>query len=338
MAGGVGTVIRRACIALLIIVLLLAAGLAWWNKQVIADHFQATGFEPAEEIEEVLDTLSLTGAGERVFLATHPTIEASQHFNEQCAQVDHTDEGHVLGCYSGGKIHLFGVEDQRLDGIVEVTAAHELLHAGYARLRDSEREQLGEQLQDAFDTLSEDDAALRERMAVYEHLPESSFVNELHSVLGTEVRDLPPELEAHYAEWFNDRAAILDLFDDYHSVFVDLQQEADDLNAELARMRTEYEERSHAYDLAVRQYNADSESLSQRNDAYEFANNPEEFYRLRDELGARRGELESELQSLDALAEQYEEYRSRLKELSETSIELDQHLNSDLAPPATSPS
>ena len=35
----------------------------------------------------------------------------------------------VLGCYANREISIFNVTDQRLDGIREVTAAHEMLHA-----------------------------------------------------------------------------------------------------------------------------------------------------------------------------------------------------------------
>lgn len=323
---------------MLVLAALVAGALALWNQQAIADHLQASGYDPDPAIERIVDDLELSGAGERIFFATHPTIEASQHFNEQCARVDHAEEGHVLGCYAEGRIHLFDVADERLDGIVEVTAAHELLHASYQRMRDSERERLDERLMEVYDSLAGDgDDSLGERMSVYEHLPEAAFINELHSVLGTEVRNLPDDLEDHYSEWFEERRIVLDLFDGYHSVFVDLQEEAEELDRELAQMRTEYERRSAAYDSAVQQYNADSRSLSARNDAYEFSDDPEEFYRLRDELETRRAALEEELRSLNELAQRYEERRSRLKELSETSVELDQHLNSDLAPPATNP-
>lgn len=328
---------KRVFVLLLTLALILVAVLALWNRQLISDHLQAAGFEAGDRIEDIEDSLLLTGAGERIFLATRPTIEASQHFNEQCAQVDHAEEGHVLGCYAQGRIHLFDVADDRLDGIVEVTAAHELLHASYERIRESDRERLSEELLAAYEELSEKDEDLRERMAVYEHLPEASFVNELHSVLGTEVRDLPEGLERHYAEWFSDREIVLDLFEGYHSVFVDLQAEADALNDELAKLRTEYEERSSAYDASVDRYNADSRNLSERNQAYEFSDDPAEFDRLRADLDRRRGELEAEHAALNDIADRYEERRARLKKLSETSVELDQHLNSDLAPPADSP-
>lgn len=323
----------------LVAVLLVALGLilAVTFRQQVKDHFAAVSFDPDPSVERVLHDLDLTDTGERVFLATHPTIDGSQHFNTQCAGVDHSEQGHVLGCYTHDQIHLFDVTDDRLSGVVEVTAAHELLHATFARMGDGDRSALGAKLRQEYDRRAGDDPALKERMSVYEHLSEASFVNELHSVLGTEVRELPDWLEEHYAQWFVDRADIVDAFATYHAVFVDLQQQADELRAEMETLRADVEARKKDYVSAVEQFNADAAEFSARNDRYEFSGDPAGFDQVRGELEWRRGDLESTRAGIQADVDRYNALRDQLTALSEVSTELDDQLNSDLAPVTTRP-
>lgn len=317
--------------------LVVAVCVAVSFRQEIKDHFAAVAFDPSVRVSEVSHDLRLTEAGERIFLATHPTVDGSQHFNAQCAGVDHSEQGHVLGCFTQDRIHLYDVTDERVAGIVEVTAAHELLHATFARLGEGDRAALTAKLRQEYERLSVDDAELRERMSVYEHLSDSAFANELHSVLGTEVRELSDDLEAHYARWFRDRGAIVDTFARYHAVFVDLQRQADEIQAEMTALREDVERRKVEYGAAVEQFNADAADFSARNERFEFSDAPAAFEQVRGDLEWRRAELELTLTELQGDIDRYNALRDQLSALSEVSSALDQHLNSDLAPVTTRP-
>lgn len=337
MAAGAKRVMVRAVSLLLLGAIIAAGAFAFLHRQEIADHFEAQRFTPTQEIADLTGRLQLTDAGHRIFFASHPTLDASQLFNEQCAQVDHPEDGHVLGCFSKDRIHLFEVTDERLNGIVEVTAAHELLHAVFSRLSSGERSDLAERLRSLYEELSAEDPALARRMSVYDSLSGMGFANELHSVLGTEVRELPDWLEEHYARWFQDRALIIDLFDGYHAVFVQLRERADELQTQMTELRTSVEARSVTYDAAVQQFNDEWADFVRRNEAYEFSGNPSQFYRLRGEFYDRRDALNAELDSLNADIARYEEMRTELQQLSDLNSELEQNLDSTLAPPATTP-
>lgn len=337
MGGAVKKVAARTLTILLLLILLVGGTLAYLNRQQINDHFAAQRFEASAEIVQLTESLQLTEAGHRIFWASEPTLDASQNFNEQCAQVDHSEEGHILGCYTGGRIHLFEVTDERLNGIVEVTAAHEMLHAAFARLGDSERASLVKRLTQLYKELAPEDPELAERMSVYSNLSKTAFANELHSVLGTEQRDLPEWLEKHYSTWFQDRSVILDYFDGYHAVFNELKQRADQLETEMAALRADVEARSAAYDEAVTQFNSEWAVFVARNEAFEFSSSPDEFYRLRDDFYARRDSLGEQMRSLNSDIARYEEMRNELLALSELNHELEQQLDSDLAPPAPAP-
>jgi len=331
------TAVARTLGLLVLAAVVVAGTVAFAHRQDIQDHFKARAFEPSDRVVEVLDNLDLTDSGERIFLASEATVDGGQRFNEQCDEVDHSEQGHVLGCFANGRIHLFDVTDERVSGIVEVTAAHELLHAAWSRLGDGERAELIPRLRDAYEEISAGDPDLADRMTVYTHLSDAAFANELHSVLGTEVRELPQWLEQHYARWFEDRGALVDHFDDYHAVFADLQQQSEALQAEMTALRSDVERRNADYDAAVEQFNRDVSQFNARNERYEFAADPGEFTRIRDELQARRAALETTLAGLQADIDRYNEMRDHLQELGQLSTELDQQLDSDLAPVTTRP-
>lgn len=336
---GVSVKRKVARVLTTLLLVLISGGLvfAFMHKQEINDHFAAERFEASTEVLSLTDRLDLTEAGRRIFWASEPTLDASQLFNDRCAQVDHSEEGHILGCFAADRIHLFGVTDERLDGIVEVTAAHELLHAAFARMGDAERSSLAKKLNSLYAELAAEDPALEERMSVYSGLSKIGFANELHSVLGTEQRELPEWLDEHYATWFENRSLIVDYFDSYRVVFDELWLRSQQLQEEMSVLRADVEQRSAAYDAAVNSFNTEWNAFIARNEAFEFSDNPEEFYRLRDDFYARRDALGVEMRSLNDDITRYEEMRTELLALSELNNELEKQLDSALAPPAPAP-
>ncbi|WP_336659399.1 hypothetical protein [Leucobacter sp. USHLN153] len=337
MSKGAGATVRRWVGFAAFLVVVALAVTAMMHRQELKDRFATIGYEASPRIAELATDLDLTSAGHRIFLATHPTVDGSQHFNDQCADVDHSEEGHVLGCYTKDRIHLFDVRDERVSGIVEVTAAHELLHAAFARLGEGDRALLSARLRDVYDELAPNNPQLAERMEVYEHLSDAAFANELHSVLGTEVQELPDWLEQHYAQWFDDRGALVDAFDRYHTVFDDLQDQAEALEAEMTSLRKDVERRKAEYDEDVAQFNADASAFTKRLDAAEFADDPDGLAATSADLEARRDALEASLTDLHEDIDHYNELRDHLQSLSEVSAELDEQLDSELAPITTRP-
>lgn len=328
---------KRALRVFILVAVVIAIVVGLVNRQDIQDHFRASSFDPSLRTVEVMSALKLTATGERVFLASQPTVSDSQRFNKQCAEVDHSESGHVLGCFARDQIHLFDVTDKRVSGIVEVTAAHELLHAAFSRLGDGERAALAERLKREYSTMSSKNHALVERMSVYEQLSDMAFANELNSVLGTEVAELPDWLEDHYAKWFLDRSALVDTFDSFHAVFVELQDKADTLASEMSSLRADVEQRSLDYDNAVNQFNRDAADFQSRNERFEFSSNPEEFDRIHSELSLRSSALETTRAELQADIDRYNSLRKQLLDLGQVSTDLAGKLNSDLAPVTTRP-
>ena len=337
MGNGAGAVVKRWAGFTVFLVVVAVVVLGMTHRQEIKDHFASLGYEATPRVGSLARDLDLTDAGRRIFLATQPTVDGSQHFNEQCAKVDHSEQGHVLGCYTSDRIHLYDVTDERVSGIVEITAAHELLHATYARLGDGDRTLLAAKLRDAYEALAPTHPELAERMSVYEHLSDAAFANELHSVLGTEVRDLPDWLEEHYAQWFADRSGLIDVFESYHTVFNDLQRQADDLQARMTALRSDVEQRKIAYSAAVDAFNSDAAAHAARVARDEYAEEPDAEQRDGQALEDRRTALDVDLAALQRDIERYNALRDDLESLSEVSAELDEQLDSDLAPITTRP-
>ncbi|MHA3722390.1 hypothetical protein ACXR2T_00745 [Leucobacter sp. HY1910] len=338
MSGRPAARVRRIIATALACALIAVTVYAVMNRQLLQDRFAAATFDAPTPIAELKHSLQLTEAGARIFLAAQPTLDGSQNFNAQCSQVQEGATGHVLGCYIDGHIHLFDVTDPRVSGIVEVTAAHELLHATWARMRPGDRALLAEKLRKLYDERSQEDPDLATRMAMYEELPEAAFAAELHSVLGSEQADLPDWLEEHYAEWFTDRASIVQTYQAYRSVFQGLKNEASRLQHRMHALRVDIEERKVAYDDAIALYETDLAEFERRVTDREFTNDPKLRESLRSDLKSRRAELNHTLEDLQGDIDQYNDMRAELEELSQLSIELEEQLDSALAPVTTRPS
>lgn len=337
MRKGVGKRIGQWIAAVLSIALVAGAVIAYLHRGEIRDAITASTFSPSKRIVEIQHELDLTPIGERIYLASQPTIGGREEFSKWCAKVEHSEEGHVLGCYSDDRIRLFEVTDERLTGIVEVTAAHELLHAVFARMSDTERAQISKELRAVYDRRAAEDSAFKERMSVYSQLSAKGFANELHSVLGTEMGDLPKELENHYAKWLGDRAQVVQWYESYRSVFTEITEQVKSLSAELEALRADIEQRNTAYDQAVRQFNADATDFKERNARYEFSNNEALFNEIRTSLMQRQKALEATLSEIQADTDRFNIMREQLIALNATSVELNAVLDSSLPTPTERP-
>lgn len=337
MANGVGKRIRQWFAAVVVIALFAGLIAAYFNRTAINDSFAAWGFTPSGRIAAIHHAIDLTPEGDRIFLASRPTVGGREEFSKWCANVDHSEHGHVLGCYADKRIHLFEVTDERLAGIVEVTAAHELLHAAFARLSTSERTRISKELRAEYERYAAVDPDFAERMSVYSHLSATGFANELHSVFGTEIGELSPELEQHYARWLGDRAGIVQMHESYRSVFNELTAQVKSLTAELEELRADIEKRNAAYDDDVRRFNTDATDFKARNERYEFSGNEELFNEIRADLLRRQTELGERLAALQADTERFNEMREQLLALNSVSVELNSALDSSLPTPTARP-
>ncbi|MBT1035654.1 hypothetical protein KJY78_04740 [Canibacter sp. lx-45] len=325
--------ISRAVTSVLLLCLLLGAFWAYSNRQHLSNFISAQTFNASGRIAEIAQTLEFTNTGKIVFYATHPAVHTGLEFKESCSHVTSQEATHVLGCYlpKSNRINLLSVADERLNGIMEVSAAHETLHSVWQQLPQEERDTLAEKLQKLYDQMQTSSPDFVTRMSVYSDLPRHSFQNELHSIMGTELDNLPEWLENHYAKWFQNRHKIVKLHRGYDSVFKQLQEESDDITATLKSMHEEYSTRQAQLQQDIVSYNSDFKQFIQRNENYEFSDDEALFYRTKAAYELRRSQIEQEIEELQKYAVEYENLRAELNEIHKTSAELSDLLDSNLA-------
>ncbi len=204
--------------------------------QEIQDWWFLRSYEPTAEISILAKDSFLSDEGRDLFYVSDPEINQSVGFNQNCP---FRERSYVLGCYAGSRIYIFDVTDERLDGIMEVTAAHETLHAAYGRLTLSETEDLNALLDAQLEATTS--ARVLELIEQYRQQDADSIYSEMHSIFGTEVLKLMPELEEYFKKFFEDRAALVKLSIEYESVFEELREEADIQLAKINASRLEIE-------------------------------------------------------------------------------------------------
>ncbi len=226
----------------IIVAVFVALGLAFWfNRTVIFDIISTWSFHPSAEIASVENKLALTGSGKIIFEATAPALEDRENFNEHCKS--HNQEVSVLGCYVGNHIYIYNIQSNDLTGIVESTSAHELLHAVWERMDNSEKGRISKLLNSVYnDDLYHD--SLSDDLETYS---EFDRIDELHSRIGTEITDLPEELEEHYAKYFTNQDLIVDYYNSYIEPFRELTREIESLSAELEKLDAEIESKTAEY-------------------------------------------------------------------------------------------
>ncbi len=295
------------------------------NRQHIVDQWTVLTFTPSATITAYIDRAALSDHGRFLLLASKPTVLAADEFNRACAN---QEEGSgVLGCYvtPDQVITLFDVTDPQLDGLEEVVAAHEMLHAAWDRMSLDQQHELEPLLEEAFATQS-GNADLVARMELYARTEPGERANELHSIIGTEVADLSPELEAYYDQYFDDRPALVALHLKSNAVFVELEAKSAALVKEIEDLNAGITTDGAAYNSGYDQLNADIEAFNQRADNGQFSSQ-EQFDTERAALLARQADLDALLTSIKAREATRDAKITELEQLDAQAAALSESVN-----------
>jgi hypothetical protein len=320
-----GQRLGRGAIALVAVgALALQGGVAWgatWvveNEQNLKDRLVAYQFDPSEDIKRYVEQAGLSANGELYMLASLPKVVPAYEFDRYCSR---SEPGiGVLGCYTlrDRRIYLYDVTDPRLVVMEPVIAAHEMLHAAWARLSVAEQERIAVLLEEGFAPLPADHE-LRTRIASYEDNNPASRIPELYSILGTELGTLPTELEEHYSIYFDDRSKVVALAQDFFRVFETLVAERDQLLENL-------ESRGAEIDGLNFTYNEANAALSRDIDAFEVRRTTPGGYPSQSEFLAARASLierQDRSRSLrSTLIQKIEEYNTLLEDFTRLNTEL----------------
>lgn len=235
------------------------------------------------DVQDLIATTTMTERARRLFLAATPAVEDADTFARNCGLEQRSETGdgprtHTHGCYVAGRIHLRAPDRPEARELLYVVAAHELLHAVYSSLGPADRTRIDAEVAAA----RNGNARLEERIKPYGSTPTLS--NEVHSILGSEFDGLSPALEAHYAQFFANRAAVVAARQRTLGAKEDeierLRASIEDLDARITALRETQDELRSSGDIRgynanvtvinglISRYNATVDALNAEIDAY----------------------------------------------------------------------
>lgn len=216
----------------------VALPLVFINRQDIIDWWRLRTYQPPAAIASISQQDTMTDYGTKVFYVNEPTITGKGKFNEVCPN-SVAEQTIVLGCYHGGQsgIYIYDVTDQRLDGVEQVTAAHEMLHAAYDRLTGKQRADINALLEDYYQNGLNDQRIIK-TIDTYKKTEPNDVANEMHSIFGTEISNLPTPLERHYEKYFNDRSQVVAFANKYQAEFTSRQDAVARYDTHLATIKS----------------------------------------------------------------------------------------------------
>lgn len=308
------------------ILLVIITGLLWTNRRYIVDSIRFWQYQPSAAVIGVTDKVDFTDNGKFLFYASQPTIDDSKSFNAECDRKEQSTA--VLGCYVADRIHIYDVTDTRLEGIKEVTAAHEMLHAAYARLSPGEKARIDGLIEKEYEKMK-DNAEFAERMAFYERTEPGERDNELHSIIGTEVASISQELEQYYKKYFSNRAKLVDYYNAYHKVFTSLDAERKNLSKRLDTLNAQIKAATNQYNADATTVKADIAAFNDRANSGDFTSQAQ-FNKERAALVSRTEQLSARRASIIAMLDEYDRLRIEYNNIVTESNELYKSIDSNL--------
>ena len=315
-----------AVINLCIIVCVVVAVIL--NRQYIIDKYNAWEFKPSPEIAQIANDVGLNENGRFYYFASRPELDFAKEFNGECRSREQGNA--ILGCYKNQRIYIYNVNDERLNGLKEVTAAHEMLHAAYERLPESDKKAVNTLLEKEYRKNS--DAEFSKRMDYYKRNQPGEEYNELHSIIGTEFADISPQLEDYYKRYFNNRSQVVALHSKYSDKFKELKQGSASLRKELENLSISINNASLKYNKDISNLNSEINAFNSRAKNGDFSSQ-EDFLNERSYLIKSTRKLEQDRANINRYIGQYESKRIEYNKLVDESNSMYKAMDSKLAPP-----
>ena len=269
-----------------LVVLAVLVGGFLTNQNRIFDYWKLRNYQPPATVAQLATDTSMTAYTRHLFYLNKPQILSTvKSFRQFCPENRDTI---VLGCYHSSQagIYIYDVPDKSLAGVQQVTTAHEALHAAYGRLSGKDKTKVNAMLRDYYEH-GLTDPLVKNEIKLYMTTEPNSVTDEMHSLFGTELAQLPGPLEQYYRQYFSNRAKIVGYQQQYQAQFTERQnaiaeddkqldqlkakiaEEQSNIDARLARLS---EERSringYASSNQVAAYNAAVPSFNAQIDAY----------------------------------------------------------------------
>jgi hypothetical protein len=246
---------------LVLVVVLAALVLAAFNRQAIQDWWKLRGYQSPSAVVQLADQDTMNSYTQHLFYLNKPQLPTTvASFRQDCPENKDTI---VLGCYHPGQngIFIYNVQDPALAGIQQVTAAHEVLHAVYARLSSRDRSQLDNELE-AFYKHGLTDPVVMAEVKLYQQTEPTDVMDEMSCTFGTEVANLPATLTAYYNRFFTNRVAIVAYEQRYEGAFISRQSTIANDDQQLAAMKQQINAQQAALGSQLTQINSNRTNLN----------------------------------------------------------------------------
>ncbi len=309
-------------------ILLVAAFGVVSNIRFFTDNFNYYSYRPDTTIESFVLRAGMSEKGKFFFYASQPALETAQSFNTKCGRTE--EKTAILGCYTGQKIYIYDIRDERLTGVRATTAAHEMLHAAYDRLTVSKKEEVNRLLEAEYNALK-DDQELKNRMDFYNRTQPGERNNELHSIIATEISTINPELENYYRQYFTDRSSVVALHNEYESVFTALQNRADELKRQIDLLDAVVKDDTATYNQEADAITDDVRAFNQKAQQGEFSSQSE-FNIERQRLVSRADLLDNLRAKINTATQDYNRLVTELNGIATQTEDLNRSIDSSLAP------
>ncbi len=253
---------KRLISALLILAIIALPFVAWWRAQAIEDWWKLRNYTPPSDIAALAQRDTMTPDAVHDFYVNHPQlVKGVTSFRQDCPEAE---QAIVLGCYHPVQkgIYVYVVDDSRLAGVEEVTAAHEMLHAAYDRLSNKDRNYVDGLLEDYYQH-DLTDQRIKDEINSYKKTEPNDVVNEMHSVFGTEAGNLPTPLENYYKRYFINRSVIVAFASNYQGEFTTRVAQIDADDEKLSDLKNQITKEEQSLQQQLDQINADRNRLDQ---------------------------------------------------------------------------
>lgn len=326
LGRSVGVAIAALAIGTQITVLGLA-GFAVANHGAVRDWLVVGKAIPTATLDGYAVDSGMSAAGRFYLYAAVPVLHSPETFDDSCPAKEAGIA--VLGCYDPvtDTIHLLDITDDQLTTLEPVVAAHEMLHAVWARFDDDERARVGALIDAAYRSLPTDQ--ITTRLGAYGDINGPKRTAELFAILGTEVPALPAELSEVYARYFDDRNSAVVLaanatriFDSITTEIAELVAEITKAEASLTAILAKYTSDRAALEADIVAFNATADS------AGGFTSRSS-FEAARDDLADRQAVLEADRATYNALVAEFNIMLDNLDVLNAQALSLNSALGID---------
>ncbi|TAH32515.1 hypothetical protein EYC58_02935 [Candidatus Saccharibacteria bacterium] len=251
---------RKQTLKIVVLVVLVGQlSLVWVQRQAVADWMKLLGYQAPSPVAALATEDTMTPEATKLFYVNHPEIVRGTLFSSNCPAGG--EKTVVLGCYKGNDrgIYLYDVTDERLNGVEQVTAAHEMLHAAYRRLSSSERKEVDGWLM-AYYQNELTDQRIKDIIESYKKSEPDDVVNEMHSIFATEIATLPSNLETYYKRYFENRAKVIAYTSQYQAEFTTRQDQITTYDSQLKSLKSQID----ANEATLKQQRSTLDKLSQQ--------------------------------------------------------------------------